>query len=58
MAKTINDKLKESVQKSLAQAKKTKTKKKTEEELKAEHDSFFESIGAKSWPASSGGNCI
>lgn len=47
MAKTINNKLKESVQKSLAQAKKSNSKKKTEEELKAEHDSFLESIGVK-----------
>ena len=48
MAKTINDKLKESVQKSLAQAKKSKPKKKTEAELQAEHEDFLKSIGVRS----------
>lgn len=48
MAKTINDKLKESVQKSLAQAKKSKPKKKTETELQAEHEDFLKSIGVRS----------
>lgn len=48
MAKTINDKLKESVQKSLAQAKKSKPKKKSEAELQAEHEDFLKSIGVRS----------
>ena len=48
MAKTINDKLKESVQKSLAQAKKSKPEKKTEAELQAEHEDFLKSIGVRS----------
>ena len=48
MAKTINDKLKESVQKSLAQAKKSKPKKKTEAELQAEPEDFLKSIGVRS----------
>ena len=48
MAKTINDKLKESVQKSLAQAKKSKPEKKTEAEFQAEHEDFLKSIGVRS----------
>lgn len=48
MAKTIDDKIKESVQKSLAQAKKSKPKKKTEAELQAEHEDFLKSIGVRS----------
>lgn len=47
MAKTINDKLKESVQKSLAQAKKSNSRKKTEAELQAEHEDFLKSIGVQ-----------
>lgn len=48
MAKTIDDKIKESVRKSLTQAKKSKPKKKTEAELQAEHEDFLKSIGVRS----------
>lgn len=51
MAKSINDKLKESVQKSLAKAKSTKPKKKTEAEIQAEHQDFLKSIGVHSGQA-------
>lgn len=47
MAKTINDKLKESVQKSLAKARTPKSKKKTEAEIQAEHQDFLKSIGVR-----------